>query len=141
MVNDWFFCVQYELMKNVTAGIGEGPLGLARVNLTKMLLEDGATFGVYTRVVENLSQSLAKNNVAIIELNGEDATLVRCALESAKLYFQSRLQKCCFVKLNKQAQTIRLLGCSFERHIFLWSWKVTTSYYCGHNLCGQVLLL
>jgi hypothetical protein len=79
-------------MQNVTAGNGEGPLGLARVKLTEMLPEDGAASGVYTRAVESLSQSLARNNAAIIELNGEDAALVRCALESAKLYFRSRSQ-------------------------------------------------
>lgn len=79
-------------MQIVTAGNGEGPLGLARVKLTEMLPEDGAASGVYTRAVESLSQSLARNNAAIIELNGEDAALVRCALESAKLYFRSRSQ-------------------------------------------------
>jgi len=80
------------MLTNVTAGNGEGPLGLARVKLTEMLPEDGAASGVYTRAVESLSQSLARNNAAIIELNGEDAALVRCALESAKLYFRSRSQ-------------------------------------------------
>lgn len=55
-----------------------------------MLPEDGAASGVYTRAVEELSLSLARNNAAIIELNGEDAALVRCALDSAKLYFRSR---------------------------------------------------
>lgn len=72
--------------------IGDGTLGLARVKLMEMLSEDGAASGVYTRAVESLSLSLARNNAAIIELNGEDAALVRCALESAKLYFRSRSQ-------------------------------------------------
>lgn len=52
--------------------------------------EDGAASGVYNRAVEKLSLSLARTNAAIIELHSEDAALVRCALESAKLYFRSR---------------------------------------------------
>ena len=51
------------------------------------------------------------------------------------------ITKCRFVELNKLAQTIRLLGCSLERHVFLSSWKVTTSFCCGHSLRGQVPLL
>lgn len=70
---------------------GEGAFkGLGRIKLGELLPEDGAASGVYTRAVEELSLSLARNNAAIIELNGEDAALVRCALDSAKLYFRSR---------------------------------------------------
>lgn len=63
---------------------------LERVKLVDMLPEDGAPSGLYTRTVELLSTSLARHSAVIIELGGEDATLVRCALESAKLYFRSR---------------------------------------------------
>lgn len=45
---------------------------------------------MYTRAVEKLALSLARNNAAIIELNAEDAAIVHCALESAKLYFRTR---------------------------------------------------
>lgn len=70
---------------------GEGASkGLGRIKHGELLPEDGAASGVYTRAVEELSLSLARNNAAIIELNGEDAALVRCALDSAKLYFRSR---------------------------------------------------
>lgn len=65
-------------------------LQLARVKLGELLPEDGAAPGVYIRAVEKLSLSLTRNNAAIIELNEEDAALLRCALDSAKLYFRSR---------------------------------------------------
>ena len=72
-------------------GNGDGGLfGLARIKLQDIVPEDGAASGVYNRAVEKLSFSLSRNNAAIIELNSEDAALVRCALESAKLYFRSR---------------------------------------------------
>ncbi|CAM6127631.1 unnamed protein product [Calypogeia fissa] len=76
-----------------SAGMGtplDSSVGLQRVKLIDMLPEDGAPSGMYTRTVETLSNSLARYNAVIIELGGEDATLVRCALESAKLYFRSR---------------------------------------------------
>lgn len=65
-------------------------LGLARIKLHEIEPEDGAASAVHTRAVEKLSLSLALNNAAIIELNSEDAAIVHCALESAKLYFRTR---------------------------------------------------
>ncbi|KAG0562083.1 hypothetical protein M758_9G172900 [Ceratodon purpureus] len=79
------------MLPHGATGNGDGGLfGLARIKLQDMVPEDGAASGVYNRAVEKLSISLARNNAAIIELNSEDAALVRCALESAKLYFRSR---------------------------------------------------
>ncbi|XP_024368287.1 uncharacterized protein [Physcomitrium patens] len=76
---------------NAPSENGEGGCKvLGRVKLVELLPEDGAASGVYTRAVEELSLSLARYNAAIIELNGEDTALVRCALDSAKLYFRSR---------------------------------------------------
>ncbi|KAG6543369.1 hypothetical protein Mapa_015283 [Marchantia paleacea] len=75
---------------NAMTNSSDGSMSLTRVKLADMLPEDGAPSGVYTRTVENLSTSLVRHNAAVIELNGEDAALVRCALESAKLYFRSR---------------------------------------------------
>eukprot|EP00897_Mesotaenium_endlicherianum_P010739 jgi/Mesen1/9694/ME000069S09099 len=66
------------------------PAGLARVKLSELLPEDGAASGIYTRAVENISLSLARYNAAILQLDAEDAALVRCALDSARLYFKSR---------------------------------------------------
>ncbi|KAL3692789.1 hypothetical protein R1sor_006440 [Riccia sorocarpa] len=76
---------------NAAPSSSEGSISLSRVKLVDMLPEDGAPSALYTRTVENLTASLVRHNAAIIELSGEDATLVRCALESAKLYFRSRL--------------------------------------------------
>lgn len=77
--------------QNAPSENGEGGCKvLGRVKLVELLPEDGAASGVYTRAVEELSLSLARYNAAIIELNGEDTALVRCALDSAKLYFRSR---------------------------------------------------
>lgn len=77
--------------QNDATGNGDGGFyGLARIKLHEILPEDGAASGVYTRAVEKLAVSLARNNAAIIELNPNDAAIVRCALESAKLYFRSR---------------------------------------------------
>lgn len=53
---------------------------------------DGAPDGVYVRAVEALSGSLMRHNAAVIELSGEDSVVVRCALESAKMYFKARGQ-------------------------------------------------
>jgi hypothetical protein len=77
---------------NVGGGVEGVAVGLARIKLWEIALEDGVASGVYTRAVESLSASLARNNAAVIELSAEDAALVRCALESAKLYFRSRAQ-------------------------------------------------
>jgi len=77
--------------QNVATGNGDGGFfGPARIKLQEILPEDGAASGVYTRAVEKLALSLARNNAAIIELNSDEAALVRCAIESAKLYFRSR---------------------------------------------------
>lgn len=70
----------------------EPACSLARIKLLDILPEDGAPSVVYTRAVEGLSSCLAKHGAVIMELNAEDAALVRCALESAKLYFRTRAQ-------------------------------------------------
>nr|PNR51614.1 hypothetical protein PHYPA_010801 [Physcomitrium patens] len=81
-----------QLAKSFTQNIanGGGVLGIVRIKLQDILPEDGAASAAYTRAVEKLSLSLARNNAAIIQLSSEDAALVRCGLESAKLYFRSR---------------------------------------------------
>lgn len=44
----------------------------------------------YLRAVDALSASLMRHNAAVIELGSDDAALLRCALESARLYFRTR---------------------------------------------------
>lgn len=63
---------------------------LPRIKLSEMLPEDGAASFEYTKTIDDLWNSLARHGAAIIELSAEDAALVRCALESAKLYFRTR---------------------------------------------------
>lgn len=63
---------------------------LVRVRLCDILAYDGAPAGPYVRAVEALSGSLMRHNAAVIELGSEDAALMRCGLESAKLYFKAR---------------------------------------------------
>lgn len=79
------------MLPNIATGNGDGGFfGPTRIKLHEIMPEDGAASGVFTRAVERLGLSLARTNAAIIELNPDDAALVRCALESAKLYFRSR---------------------------------------------------
>eukprot|EP01018_Ginkgo_biloba_P038842 Gb_25729 [translate_table: standard] len=70
----------------------ELPGGLSRIKLVDILPDDGAPTTVYAKAVECLSNSLSRNNAAIIELSVEDSALLRCAMESAKLYFRTRAQ-------------------------------------------------
>ncbi|GLT91686.1 hypothetical protein SLE2022_095620 [Rubroshorea leprosula] len=65
---------------------------LGRVRLSDISPYDGAPAGPYVRAVEALSGSLMRHNAAIIELGSEDAALLRCGLEAARLYFRSRAQ-------------------------------------------------
>lgn len=65
---------------------------LARVRLSDLIPYDGAPAGPYVRAVEALSGSLMRHNAAVIELGGEDTALMRCGLESARLYFRTRAQ-------------------------------------------------
>lgn len=61
-----------------------------RVRLADILPYDGAPMAPYLRAVDALSASLMRHNAAVIELGSDDAALLRCALESARLYFRTR---------------------------------------------------
>uniref|UniRef100_A0A6M2EDM9 U-box domain-containing protein n=1 Tax=Populus davidiana TaxID=266767 RepID=A0A6M2EDM9_9ROSI len=65
---------------------------LARVRLSDISPYDGAPGGPYVRAVDALSGSLMRHNAAVIELGSEEASLMRCGLEAARLYFRSRSQ-------------------------------------------------
>ncbi|KAJ6312095.1 hypothetical protein OIU77_013780 [Salix suchowensis] len=52
----------------------------------------GLLVGPYLRAVEALAGSLMRHNAAVIELGGAEASLMRCGLEAARLYFRSRSQ-------------------------------------------------
>lgn len=62
---------------------------LARVRLSDIVPYDGVPVGPYARAVEALSGSLMRHNAAVIELGSDDAALMRCGLEAARLYFRS----------------------------------------------------
>uniref|UniRef100_A0A803MS28 PUB 62/63 C-terminal domain-containing protein n=1 Tax=Chenopodium quinoa TaxID=63459 RepID=A0A803MS28_CHEQI len=51
---------------------------------------DGAPCGTYLKAVEALSGSLTRHNAAVLELGSNDATIIWCGLESARLYFRNR---------------------------------------------------
>ncbi|KAF5737804.1 hypothetical protein HS088_TW13G00694 [Tripterygium wilfordii] len=65
---------------------------LARVRLSDIIPHDGAPGGAYVKAVEALSVSLMRHNAAVIEMGTEDAALMRCTLEAARLYFRTRAQ-------------------------------------------------
>ncbi|KAL4186203.1 hypothetical protein AMTRI_Chr09g13020 [Amborella trichopoda] len=63
---------------------------LPRIKFSDIAPYDGAPSGLYNKAVETLSGSLTRHNAAVIELGSEDSALLRCAMESAKLYFRTR---------------------------------------------------
>lgn len=65
---------------------------LAKIRLSDLVPYDGAPTDSYLRAVEALSGSLTRHNAAVIELGTEDGALMRCGLESARLYFRTRAQ-------------------------------------------------
>ncbi|KAK2970812.1 hypothetical protein RJ640_010084 [Escallonia rubra] len=65
---------------------------LSRIRLSDIVPYDGAPAPPYVRAVEALSGSLTRHNAVLIELGSEDAALMRCGLESARLYFRTRVQ-------------------------------------------------
>ncbi|KAB2045465.1 hypothetical protein ES319_D01G163700v1 [Gossypium barbadense] len=71
--------------------MGAAALPLARVRLSDISPYDGAPSASYVRAVEAFSGSLMRHNAAVIEFGNEDAALMRCALEAARLYFRSRV--------------------------------------------------
>lgn len=71
---------------------GEPALAVARIRLSDIAPYDGSPSVTYLRAVEALSGSLMRYNVAVIELGMEDAVLMRCGLEAARLYLRTRVQ-------------------------------------------------
>lgn len=63
---------------------------LSRVRLSEMAPYDGTPTAAFVRAVEALSGSLMRHNAAVIELENEDAAIMRCGLEAARLYFRSK---------------------------------------------------
>ena len=75
----------------VTHPTGEpSPAPLPRVRLYDISPFDGAPAAPYLRAVDALSGSLMRHNAAVIELGSEDAAIMRCGLEAARMYFRNR---------------------------------------------------
>ncbi|KAK9676488.1 hypothetical protein RND81_11G080300 [Saponaria officinalis] len=62
----------------------------ARVRLSDIFPYDGAPCAVYMKAVEALSVSLMRHNAVVIELESNDAAILRCGLEAARLYFRNQ---------------------------------------------------
>ncbi|XP_065021571.1 uncharacterized protein LOC135646200 isoform X2 [Musa acuminata AAA Group] len=65
---------------------------VAKVKLADIVPYEGAPGGVYSKAVEELSGSLMRHNAVVIELGSEEAVVVKCALESARMCFKARAQ-------------------------------------------------
>lgn len=75
-------------MENATAATAP----IARIRLSDIVPYEGAPCMAYTRAVEALSGSLTRHNAAVIELGDEDVAIMRCGLESGRMYFRTRMQ-------------------------------------------------
>ncbi|KAJ1692471.1 hypothetical protein LUZ63_009169 [Rhynchospora breviuscula] len=67
------------------------PPPLTRIKLSDITPYDGACSSTYQRSVDALSSSLTRHNAAVLELGstGEDVAVMRCALESVRMYFKA----------------------------------------------------
>uniref|UniRef100_A0A1D1XVJ8 U-box domain-containing protein 63 n=1 Tax=Anthurium amnicola TaxID=1678845 RepID=A0A1D1XVJ8_9ARAE len=90
---DHYNAIGPEPIASAYPAAGEHPAApIPRVRLADIASYDGAPCGAYAKAVEALSGSLARHNAVVIELGGEDSTMVRCALESARMYFKAKAQ-------------------------------------------------
>ncbi|MQL98160.1 hypothetical protein Taro_030861 [Colocasia esculenta] len=74
------------------AGEHGAAVPIARVRLADIAPFEGAPCGGYVKAVEALSGSLTRHNAVVIELGNDDSTVMRCALESARMYFKAKAQ-------------------------------------------------
>ncbi|KAL5993502.1 hypothetical protein ACLOJK_014427 [Asimina triloba] len=65
---------------------------VGRVRFSDIAPYDGAPSPAYARAVEALSGSLTRHNAVVIELGSEEAALIRCGLEAARLFLRTRTQ-------------------------------------------------
>ncbi|PPS08417.1 hypothetical protein GOBAR_AA12225 [Gossypium barbadense] len=108
--------------------MGTAALPLARVRLSDISPYDGAPSASYVRAVEAFSGSLMRHNAAVIEFGNEDAALMRCALEAARLYFRSRSLEdwdssppCMADIFRCMGKAARVALCAIARHLRLQS--------------------
>ncbi|KAL0918409.1 hypothetical protein M5K25_010416 [Dendrobium thyrsiflorum] len=65
---------------------------VGRVRLIDILPYEGAPSSTYLRAVDALSRSLTRHNAVVIELGSEEEVVMRCALESVRMFFKARAQ-------------------------------------------------
>lgn len=65
---------------------------VGRVKLSDIAPFDGSPTGNYIKAVEALSASLMRYNAAVIEVGAEESVVMRCALESVRMFFRARAQ-------------------------------------------------
>ncbi|KAH0461909.1 hypothetical protein IEQ34_009484 [Dendrobium chrysotoxum] len=67
-------------------------VAVGRVRLIDILPYEGAPSSTYLRAVDALSRSLTRHNAVVIELGSEEEVVMRCALESVRMFFKARAQ-------------------------------------------------
>jgi len=65
---------------------------IGRVKLSDIAPFEGSPSGNYMKAVEALSVSLMRYNAVMIEIGVEDSVVMRCALESVRMFFKARAQ-------------------------------------------------
>ncbi|XP_020269631.1 uncharacterized protein LOC109844872 [Asparagus officinalis] len=65
---------------------------IGRVKLSDIAPFEGSPNGSYIKAVEALAGSLMRYNAALIEVGAEEGLVMRCALESVRMFFKARAQ-------------------------------------------------
>ncbi|CAA6666630.1 unnamed protein product [Spirodela intermedia] len=90
---DRYYAVAPEPISSISPPVSEySSVPIVRVRLSDIIPYEGAPCEAYVKAVESLSGSLMRHNAVFIELDTEDSTMMRCALESARMYFKARTQ-------------------------------------------------
>lgn len=66
------------------------PTLIGRVHLSDIAPYEGALGGEYVRALDLLSASLTRYNAVVIQLDSTDATILRCGLDSVRMYFKAK---------------------------------------------------
>ena len=77
---------------------------IGRVKLSDIAPFEGSPNGNYINAVEVLSGSLMRYNAVVIEIGVEESVVMRCALESVRMFFKAREQ---YGKLGRGFYTYR----------------------------------
>lgn len=67
-------------------------VAIGRVKLSDFAPYEGSPNGSYVKAVVALSCSLTRYNAAVIKVGAEESVVMRCALESVRMFFKARAQ-------------------------------------------------